>query len=73
MVLKVGDTVLYHGGAHEKFNGGLSTPAIVTRVWEENYVNLHIFKDAGGSESRTSVRRKGTEPDGAPSFEHPIP
>lgn len=75
--VKRGDMVLYHAGPHERFNNLTSTPAVVTRVWDQDHVNLHIFKDAGGTESRTSILRRGVpgvEVDYARgSFEHPIP
>ncbi len=58
--MKVGDIVLYHCGPHEEFNGTKVAPAIITRVWDEDLLNLYIFKDAGKAEARTSVPMRGS-------------
>lgn len=44
----IGRIVIYH-------NGVVDYPAIITRVWNDNCVNLQIFEDGIGILIRTSV------------------
>ncbi len=39
-----------------QFNSTDEHPALVTRVWNEDCVNVTVFLDAGPMASRTSVR-----------------
>lgn len=55
----VGRTVLYRSNATR--NGADVHPAVVTRVWNETMVNLHVFFDASPSEPRTSITFFPTE------------
>lgn len=51
----VGRIVHFHAttGADE-FNGSKTHPAIITRVWSDDCVNLHVFFDANAPQVRTS-------------------
>ncbi len=54
-----GRIVLYTQPSFEKpVNGTRTHPAIVTRVWNDFSVNLHVFLDGRMSEPRTSVEAK---------------
>jgi hypothetical protein len=54
-----GRIVLYTQPTFEKaVNGTRTHPAIVTRVWNEFSLNLHVFFDGKPSEPRTGVLAK---------------
>ena len=68
----LGRIVIYRQGAldpHPQNVGGRGTnctvdhPAIITRVWSETCVNLHVFFDAYPSELRSSVTELPALPD----------
>lgn len=52
----VGRIVLFRSQRHlDMGNGALEVPAIVTRVWGPNCVNLQVFRDAEPPAPVTSV------------------
>lgn len=53
-MVKVGDVVLFRGGVS---NGTQIHPAMVTRVWAQNCVNLLVVPDCGAPYVETSVLR----------------
>lgn len=56
----IGRTVLFKQPASEAaINGTRVHPAIITRVWSDACVNLHVFFDAVPSAVRTSVTLDG--------------
>ena len=59
--MRVGDTVNFHG-YHS--NGSNVHPAIVTRVWTQDCVNLQVLPDGREPFVATSVRRIGGPSDG---------
>lgn len=55
-ILNLGDTVLYKQSTDERPRNGTSIhPAMVTRIWNEENVNLMVMFDGGLAVSRTSV------------------
>ena len=66
MTVKIGDIVLFQQATHEMpYNGGDVHPAIVSRVWSNTMVNLHVFPDAGVPFVATSVQHLGVLEPGA--------
>lgn len=59
----VGRIVLFHesdgdiGQFASGTNGTRIHPAVITRVWSDEMVNLHVMFDASPSEPRNSVHR----------------
>lgn len=53
-MVKVGDIVLFRGGVS---NATQVHPAVVTRVWAQNCVNLQVLPDCGTPYVETSVMR----------------
>lgn len=59
----VGRIVLFHesdgdvGQFAAGTNGTRIHPAVITRVWDNEMVNLHVMFDGWRSEARTSVHR----------------
>lgn len=51
----VGRVVLFHGNAEQMGNGAAVVPALVTRVWSDNCVNLMVMRDASTPLAVTSV------------------
>lgn len=49
----VGMPVLVHGRNH---NGSVEHPGVITRVWNDAYVNVVIFPDASAPYAVTSVK-----------------
>lgn len=43
-------------GPHANSNGAGVAPAIITRVWSDEMVNVTAFPDCGGAQPATSVR-----------------
>lgn len=48
--------IVYVIGPDAASNGASVAPAIITRVWSEDLVNVTIFPDGGAPLSRTSVK-----------------
>jgi hypothetical protein len=57
--LQVGQIVVFYQGDQEASlgNGAMKHPAIITRVWGPDMVNLTVFPDCGSVTDRTSVPR----------------
>lgn len=53
--ITVSRIVIFHGGPAHEFNGTQEHPAIVTRVWSEDCVNLTVFPDGGPPFNASSV------------------
>ena len=64
----VGRVVIFKG---EDSNGAEEHPAIITRVWNDDCVNLTVLFDAKTPESRTSVQIEGVAPQGATNWSWP--
>lgn len=64
MTPSVGRIVLFHGK-------GDPVPAIVTRVWSGDCVNLHVFQDALPSVPVTSVVFRDSNPGAGQSWSWP--
>jgi hypothetical protein len=56
---RLGATVVYHQPPGEKSlgNGAKEHPAIITRVWGPDCVNIKVFPDCGEIVDRTSIPR----------------
>jgi hypothetical protein len=54
---QIGDMVIFKGML---WNGVDEHPAVITRVWTENCVNLMVFPDTGFPTAVTSVNRVGS-------------
>lgn len=75
---KIGDVVIFRQGDEDRYQGGNSAghgtphwrggngtrehPAVITRVWTNECVNLTVFFDAGDPEPRSSVVRVSSAP-----------
>lgn len=58
MTPTVGRIVIFRQPVNEEpVNGMREHPAIITRVWSNDLVNLHVFYDGAPSAARTSVVR----------------
>lgn len=71
----IGRIVIFHQGANEApVNGTRSHPAIITRVWNDRMVNLHVFYDCMASAPQGSVHLLGSEnsPDTGRSWSWPL-
>lgn len=56
MAPTISSTVIFKQGEHEEpINGTREHPAIVTRVWDNNCVNLMVFFDGYMPQPRTSI------------------
>lgn len=53
MTPTIGRIVMFRND--KEVNGVKDHPAIITRVWSDTCVNLHVFFDANPSEVKTSV------------------
>lgn len=53
----IGDTVIYHCGPGEAYNGHVKHPAIVTFVHSPTQVNLVIFRDASSPMAMRDMHR----------------
>lgn len=51
---KIGDMVVYKAQSHEEYDGVAEHPAVVTRVWGPEMVNVKVFFGNGPVEDRTS-------------------
>jgi hypothetical protein len=69
MTPTIGRIVIYTEGTFEGrgrdgTNGTRRHPAMITRVWSDTCVNLHVFKDAHESEVKSSVTMLPELPEG---------
>lgn len=68
----IGRIVVFKQSANERpHNGTREHPAMITRVHNDDYVNLHVFFDGGPVSAITSVHRAGVEPEGSMSWDWP--
>lgn len=56
---QMGAIVIFHQpvGEESMGNGSFKHPAIVTRVWGENCINVKVLPDGGSVADRTSIPR----------------
>ena len=54
--MKIGQIVEYYEVGATWYNGQLTTPGIVTRVWSPDTVDITIFPNCAQPECKTSVR-----------------
>lgn len=56
---RIGQMVTFHQSKHETSlgNGVMEHPAVITRAWGHDCVNLKVFPDCGSIVDRTSVPR----------------
>lgn len=57
----IGRIVIYRQSGNERpVNGTTDHPAVITRVWSESVVNLHVMYDAAPPTPVTSVPQLGS-------------
>jgi hypothetical protein len=68
----IGRIVIFKQSKHETpCNGTRQHPAMITRVHNDDYVNLLVFFDGGPVSACTSVHRVGVAPEGSASWDWP--
>lgn len=72
MTPTVGRVVIFMQSERElPTNGTREHPAIITRVWTDDCINLKVFFDAGETANVTSVQRRGVAPEDEMSWDWP--
>lgn len=55
---ELGEMVVYQAQSHEEYNSEKLHPAVITKVWGPDTVNIKVFFDNGPVENRSSCNYK---------------